>query len=123
MVAGSLTFGALKIGYVAEEIKKTGRTKQKNFYVSAKQSFGAHAVVGTLGNSKDGDPVGQAQPDIDTFSIAYEYRFSRRTSAHLMYAKVDNNSAGVRNFPLLPVPGITAGSDPQGMSFGILHTF
>ena len=57
MVAGSLTFGALKIGYVAEEIKKTGRTKQKNFYVSAKQSFGAHAVVGTLGNSKDGDQM------------------------------------------------------------------
>ena len=123
MVAGSLTFGNLKIGYVAEEIKKTGRTKQKNYYVSAKQSFGSHAVVGTFGKSKDGDPLGQAQAKVDTFSIAYEYRFSRRTSAHLMYAKVENNGVGVRNFPLLPLPGLTAGSDPQGMSLGILHTF
>lgn len=123
MVAGSLTLGAFKLGYVAEEIKKTGRTKQKNFYLSGKQSFGSHAVVGTIGNSKDGDLVGRAQPETDTFSIAYEYRFSRRTSAHLMYAKIDNNSVGVRNFPLLVVPGTGPGSDPQGVSFGILHTF
>lgn len=123
MVAGSLTFGGFKLGFVGEEIKKTGRTKQKNYYVSGKQAFGQHAVVGTIGKSKDGDQTGRAQPDTDTFSIAYEYRFSRRTSAHLMYAKIDNNSAGVRNFPLLPVPGIAAGSDPQGVSFGILHTF
>jgi predicted porin len=123
MVAGSFTFGSLKIGGVAEEIKKTGRTKQKNFYISAKQAFGSHAIVGTLGKSKDGDVVGRAQPESDTYSIAYEYRFSRRTSAHLMYAQIDNNSVGVRNFPLIPIPGITAGSDPRGVSLGILHTF
>lgn len=124
MVAGSLTFGSFKLGFVGEEIKKTGRTKQKNFYVSGKQSFGSHAIVATLGNSKDGDATGAAaQPESDIFSIAYEYRFSRRTSMHVMYAKIDNNEAGVRNFPLLPVPGLTAGSDPQGVSFGILHTF
>lgn len=123
MVAGALTLGALKIGAVAEEIKKTGRTKQKNWYLSAKQSFGNHALVGTLGNSKDGELNGRAQPESDTYSIAWEYRFSRRTSTHLMYAKVDNNAVGVRNFPLLPVPGIGAGSDPQGFSFGLLHTF
>ena len=123
MVAGSLTFGALKIGYVAEQIKKTGRTKQKNFYLSAKQAFGSHAIVGTLGRSKDGDPAGQPQPKTDTFSVAYEYRFSRRTSGHLMYAQIDNNSVGVRNFPLLLIPGITPGSDPRGVSLGLLHTF
>ena len=123
MVAGSLTFGGFKLGYVLEEIKKTGRTKQKNWYLSAKQSFGGHAIVGTLGNSKDGDPTGRAQPESDTFSIAYEYRFSRRTSVHVMYAAIDNNGAAVRNFPLLPLPNLTAGSDPRGASVGILHVF
>lgn len=123
MVAGSLTFGGFKLGYVAEEIKKTGRTKQKNYYVSGKQTFGSHAIVGTLGNSEGGDLNGRPQPESDTMSIAYEYRFTRRTSAHLMFARVDNNSVGVRNFPLLPVPGTTAGSDPQGISFGVLHLF
>lgn len=123
MIVGAFTFGSLKIAAVGEEIKKTGRTKQKNWYVSAKQSFGSHALVGTLGNSKDGDLAGRAQPETDTYSIAYEYRFTRRTSVHLMYAKVDNNDVGVRNFPLLPVPNVGPGSDPHGFSFGILHTF
>lgn len=123
MLAGSLTFGGLKIGYVAEEIRKTGRTKQKNYYVSLKQSIGSHAVVGTLGRSRDGDPVGRAQPESDIFSIAYEYRFSRRTSAHVMYAQIDNNRVATRNFPLLPIPGVGPGADPRGLSLGILHTF
>lgn len=123
MVAGSLTFGSFKLGYVAEEIKKTGRTKQKSYYVSAKQSFGSHAIVGTIGLSKDGDLVGRAQPESDTFSLAYEYRFSRRTSAHVMYAQIDNNAVAVRNFPLIPIPNLTAGSDPRGVSLGILHLF
>ena len=123
MVAGALTFGGLKVGYVAEEIKKTGRTKQKNYFLSAKQRFGSHAVVGTIGKSKDGDQVGRAQPKTDVFTIAYEYTFSRRTSAHIMYADIDNNAAGSRNFPLIPLPGVVAGSDPRGVSLGILHTF
>lgn len=123
MVAGSLTFGRFKLGYVAEEIKKTGRDKQKNYYMSAKQTFGSHAAVATIGKSEGGDLIGRAQPESDTFSLAYEYRFSRRTSAHMMYAQVDNNSVAVRNFPLIPIPNLTAGSDPRGISLGILHTF
>ena len=123
MVAGSLTFGSLKIGYVAEQIRKSGRTKQKNYYLSAKQAFGSHALVGTVGRSRDGDVVGRVQPESETFSVAYEYRFSRRTSVHLMYAQIDNNSVAVRNFPLLVVPGVTPGADPRGVSMGILHTF
>lgn len=123
MAAGALTFGSFKLGFVAEEIKKTGRTKQKNFYVSAKQNFGGHAIVGTVGKSKDGGLNRTAQPDSEIFSIAYEYRFSKRTAVHAMYAKIDNNSVGVRNFPLLPLPGLTPGSDPQGISLGILHVF
>lgn len=123
MVAGSLTFGSFKLGYVAEQIKKTGRDKMKNYYVSAKQSFGSHALVGTIGTSEGGDPVGRVQPESDTFSLAYEYRFSRRTSAHVMYAQIDNNEVAVRNFPLIPIPNLTAGSDPRGVSLGILHIF
>lgn len=123
MIAGSVTLASLKIGFVAEEIKKTGRTKQKNYYLSAKQAFGSHAIVATLGKSEDGDAVGRAQPETETYSIAYEYRFSRRTSVHVMYALIENNNAGVRNFPLLPIPGPTPGWDPRGVSLGILHTF
>lgn len=122
-IVGAVTIGSLKIAGVAEEIKKTGRTKQKNFYASAKQRFGKHAIVGTVGTSKDGGANGAAQPESDTFSLAYEYTFSRRTSMHVMYAKVDNNAVGTKNFTLQPVPNTTPGSDPQGFSFGILHTF
>lgn len=123
MVAGSVTFGNTKLGYVAEEIKKTGRTKQKNWYLSAKHTFGSGAVVGTIGNSRDGDLVGRVQPKSDTLSLAYEYRFSRRTSGHIMYARVENNDVAVRNFPLIPLPSLGAGSDPRGISIGLLHLF
>lgn len=121
----SFKFGSTKIAGVAERIEKTGRANQDNLYVSLVQSFGRHDIVGTAGQKKGGQANGAAgpEPKADAMSIGYRYNFTKRTQVHLLYAKIKNNSTSAQNFPLLQVPGVVNGSDPEGVSFGILHVF
>lgn len=121
----ALTFGATKIGGIIERIEKTGRADRDNFYVSLVQSFGKHAIIGTAGQTKGGQANGAAgpEPKADSFSLGYRYTFSRRTQINLLYAQIKNNSTSAQNFPLQPVPGVSNGSDPEGVSFGITHLF
>lgn len=125
MLVGSFSFGKTKIGYIAEQIKKTGRTKQKNYYLSIDQTlYGPHALVATVGRSRDGDPVSQAvQPETKTYSAAYRYTFSKRTMVYAMYAAINNNSVGTKNFPYYAIPGTGPGSDPRGYAIGMRHLF
>ena len=125
MGVGTIGFGNTKLGLIVEQIKKTDRTKQKNYYVSVDHTFfGPHALVATYGRSKDGAPKSDAvQPETKAYSVAYRYTFSKRTMAYTQYAKIDNNSAGTKNFPYYPVPGTAAGSDPRGFAIGMRHVF
>lgn len=124
MVVAAFTFGSTKLAGIVEKIKKSGRTDRKNYYVSVVQRFGSHALVGTVGQTKGDAASGTAaQPKADAASLGYAYTFSKRTQGHLMYSRITNNAASTQNWPLLPVPGLTAGADPRGLSIGLLHTF
>lgn len=63
------------------------------------------------------------QPETKAYSAAYRYTFSKRTMWYTQYAKIDNNSAGTKNFPYYPVPGTAPGSDPRGFAIGMRHLF
>jgi len=51
-------------------------------------------------------------------SVVYRYTVSKRTMWYTQYAKIDNNSAGAKNFPYYPVPGTAPGSDRGGFASG-----
>lgn len=125
MAVVALTFGATKIAGIVEKIEKTGRRDRDNFYVSLVQSFGKHALIGTFGRTEGGhlNTAAGPEPKADAASIGYRYSFTKRTQMNVLYAKIKNNSTSAQNFPLLPVPGVGNGSDPEGVSFGIVHVF
>ena len=121
----SFKFGGTKISGIVERIEKTGRANRENFYVSLVQSIGKHDIIGTAGQTKGGQANGAAgsEPKADAVSIGYRYNFTKRTQMNLLYAKIKNNATSAQNFPLLPVPGVGNGSDPEGVSLGLVHVF
>jgi hypothetical protein len=125
MSAGSVTFGKTMLGFIVERIEKTNRTKPKSYYVSVDHAFfGPNVVAATYGQSNDGALQSDAvQPETKAYSVAYRYTFSKRTMWCTQYAKIDNNSAGTKNFPYYPVPGTAPGSDPRGFAIGMRHLF
>ena len=122
-LGGSFSFGAFKLGGQYQEIKKTGTTKMKNWMANGVFTFGNNQLILQYMNSKDGGPNGAAtQPDCDNASIGWQYNFTRRTFVLAQYTKVDNNETANCNFGANRL-AISAGQDPQGVSFGIRHVF
>ena len=121
-LGGSVTFGPVKIGAQGQEFKKTGRTKQKSYMVNGTFTAGNNQFIAQFMNSKDGQANGAAAPKCDSWSVAYKYNFSRRTSFIGSYVKVDNNSNATCNFGSNTLT-IAAGQDPQGAYVGFLHNF
>jgi predicted porin len=120
-IGGSVAFGPVKIGGTAQEYKKTGRTKKKSYLANAVFTAGNNQFIYQYQQSKDGAANSAAtQPDCDSNTIGYQYNFSRRTFVQALFTKVDNNDAGNCGASQF---GITAGQDPQGVSFGIRHVF
>lgn len=127
-LGGSFAFGPVKLGGYAQEFKKTNRTKKKSYLANAVWTLGNHQFIYQYQQSKDGGATtaGTVQPDCDANAIGWQYNFSRRTMVLALYSKADNNEAancgsqvsgGGAGAVLAP------GLDPQGVSFGIRHTF
>jgi predicted porin len=122
-LGGSVSFGPVKIGGQAQEIKKTDRAKQKNWMGNVVFTFGNNQIMYQYMQSKDGAlNTAATQPDCDSNSLGYQYNFSRRTFFLAQYTKVDNNDASACNFGANRL-AISAGQDPQGVSVGIRHVF
>jgi predicted porin len=122
-MGGSFSFGAIKLGGQYQEIKKTGRTKAKNWMANIVWTFGNNQLIAQYMNSKDGGSNGAAaQPDCDSASVGYQYNFTRRTFFIAQYVKVDNNEASACNFGANRLT-IANGQDPQGIAVGLRHVF
>jgi predicted porin len=123
-LGGSYAFGPIKIGGTYQEYRKTGRTKKKSLLGNAVWTVGNSQFIYQYQQAEDGGVSSAAsQPECDTNTLAWQYNFSRRTFTQLLYTKVDNNAAancGTVGGSMIPGP---AGSDPQGVSFGIRHIF
>jgi len=120
---GTLAFGPVKFGGQYQEIKKTDRSKQKNWMGVVVFTFGNNQIAYSYMQSKDGALSSAAtQPDCDSNNIGYQYNFSRRTFFLAQYTKVDNNDAASCNFGANRLTA-AAGQDPQGVSVGIRHIF
>ena len=123
-LGGTYAFGPIKIGGTWQEYKKTGRTKRESWLANIVWTLGNNQIIGQYQAQEDGGLTSAAsQPECDAATIAWQYNFSRRTFTQLLYTKVDNNaSANCGTVGGSMIPG-GAGSDPQGISFGIRHIF
>ena len=122
-IGGSYAFGPIKIGGNWQEYKKTGRTKKNSWLANVVWTLGNNQIIGQYQAAEDGGVNGAAQPECDAGTIGWQYNFSRRTFTQLLYTKVDNNAvANCGTVGGSMIPG-GAGSDPQGISFGIRHVF
>jgi len=123
-IGGTWAFGPVKIGGHWQEYKKTGRTKKNSYLANVVWTLGKSQLIYQYQQAEDGGLNGAAtQPECDQNSIAWQYNFSRRTFTQLIYSKTDNNAAANCAAGPYSATVVPAGSDPQGISFGVRHVF
>ena len=125
----SFSFGAFKVGGLYGEYKRNptsgaGFEKRKSWLANVVFTFGNNQVMYQFQNSKGGQRNTAAAPECDVNALGYQYNFTRRTFFHAIYSKVDNNDvANCGNAGTAYGNVATVGSDPQGISLGLLHVF
>jgi len=77
--------------------------------IQAGYSFGNNMVKAMYGvSSTDYDIAGVDEQDRDTWALAFDHSFSKRTSAYVLYTQVDDD---------------VDAEDWSGFSFGMIHSF
>jgi predicted porin len=123
-LAGTFTFGPVKIGALAQKIKSSGRTDRKATQLSMVYTSGKSEFIATGGRNKDGGlSTAATQPETKVWGLGYNYNFTRRTTFMARIADVKNNAAGVQNLNGSQLPAISADADPKGFGVGFRHTF
>ncbi len=141
-LAAAYTMGAVKVGgmYVDRKWEQTdGEIKKKSAAIGVEWNIAGphnlHVNYNWLDDSKGNSAIainptsagGIAAPGAETgaqsFSIAYQYNFSKRTSAKLGYARMDNdrNSRAARIGTAASV--LTAGDDQDAVALVVKHRF
>lgn len=121
-VGGTYAFGPIKVGVVAERIKKSDRTDQKPWLAN---------IVYTMGNNQfsyqyetlDGGLAPGVNVDCDVNVVGWQYNFTKRTFLLAQYARIKNNAVTNCGSNTFAIPGMAAGQDPKGFSLGLSHTF
>ncbi len=127
---GTFTFGPVKVGGMYHKIKRTGfgatsYDDQKSWVANITWTMGNNELIWQHGDNKAGGVSGTAQPSCKNDSVGWRYNFSKRTTAYLQYAKIDNNDTGTCNSGTYPGPLTTriAGQDIKAMQFGMAMNF
>ena len=132
LIGGTYTFGAVKVGltYADAEIE-TGvgaSTERKSWNLAADWSLGGPHKV-RFGYSDAGDAKtnagGGANTGAKLWQVGYHHALSKRTSASLSYARINNDSAGTYSFTGAPqgAANIQPGDDGGVFVLGLVHTF
>ena len=130
-VFGSAVVGPFKFTALYEQITRnspvvTSIPKQKAYLVSGTYNVGKGAFVAQYMQAKDAIaqlPNNPTRNKIQNFSIGYQYNFSKRTQAHVLYTETFNNYGTRGNFGFINTLPITSGQDVKGVSVGIRHLF
>ena len=141
-LAAAYTMGSVKVGgmYVDRKWEQTdGEIKKKSAAIGVEWNIAGphnlHVNYNWLGDSKGNSAIainptaagGIAAPGADTgaqsFSIAYQYNFSKRTTAKLGYVRMDNdrNSRAARIGTAASV--LTPGDDQDAFALVVKHRF
>lgn len=129
---GSYKWGGFMIGLAWDKSRiKTGgvgdTSRRTVWSLPASYSWGAHSIHGHYTRAGD-DKVMVGDEKAKMFALSYAYDLSKRTSAAITYARINNNSGATYNFftnvglgaANLAVP---AGADPRLWSVTLRHQF
>jgi predicted porin len=130
-VFGSAVVGPFKFTALYEQITKNSPVvfnipKEKAFLLSGTYNVGKGAFVAQYMQAKDAVAQPANNPThnkIQNFSVGYQYNFTKRTQANVLYTETFNNYGANGNFGANKVAGLTSGQDVKGVSFGIRHLF
>ena len=132
LIGGSYSFGAVKVGlsYADAEIE-TGvgaSTERKSWNLAADWKLsGPHSVK--LGYSRAGDAKtsagGGANTGAKLIQVGYNHALSKRTTAGVAYARINNDSAGTYSFTGVTQGGanVFPGDDGGVFVLSLVHTF
>ena len=134
-VGGTYTFGAAKIGvsYISAEVKTATTTAERNSWnLALDYKITAPGTI-RVGYSKAGDAetttiatgvVTGQNTGAAIWQVGYNHAMSKRTTASLGYARMDNKSAGTYSLTGVTSDAIiTPGSDANVIMLGMNHTF
>jgi GBP family porin len=119
LLVGAYDFGFAKFtAYYDQEDRLTGTAKMKVYGLSAAVPFGSTTLAlgaaqakNVLGSTASGD-------DANLFTVQLTHNLSKRTALYAHFTAVDNDSAASLGFN-----SPTAGSNSNGVQFGVRHRF
>lgn len=111
--------------------------KRNAWFLSGKQSFGAHEIVASYMNNGDNKVSGIGgsfgNTGAQALSLRYGYTLSKRTQAYAIYTQIRNEANAVYDTNGIDavVPGgtgggvgvVASGADPRVIGVGVRHTF
>ncbi len=122
------TIGGTKIGLVYEDLKddvSDSKNTRKAFSFAVSQKLGDETIKLAYGKADDGkDP--NTKTGATLTAVGVDHSFSKRTTAYLLYAKMNNNDDATYGLGQSGAGGAytpKAGEKPSVVSFGINHSF
>jgi predicted porin len=129
---GSYSWGGLKVGLAWDKSRiHTGgggdTSKRSAWSIPVSYTWGAHSINAHYDRAGD-DKVLAGDEKARMFAISYAYDLSKRTSAALTYARINNNSGATYNFFTNVGLGLAgaapaAGVDPRLWAVTLRHQF
>jgi predicted porin len=129
---GSYAWGGLKIGLAWDKSRirtgGAGDTSRRTVWsLPVSYSWGAHSIHAHYDRAGD-DKIMAGDEKARMFALSYAYDLSKRTSASLTYARINNNSGAVYNFFTNVGLGLAgaapaAGADPRLWAVTLRHQF
>jgi predicted porin len=120
-----------KLGAVYETLKydssTSGDLKRNGYWFSVDQAIGANQALWlTYGLAQDftgSNTQAVSNSGAKMLSLAYDYKFSKRTDAYALYTKIDNEPNALYDFGNVSYTGVTKGADLTGFGLGLIHRF
>jgi predicted porin len=120
-----------KLGLIYEKLNyesaRSGDLKRDGLWFSVDQPIASNQALWlTYGKAKEfsGSNV-QATKNSGAkmLSMAYDYKFSKRTDAYVFYTKIDNEANAFYDFGNISYTGVPKGGDLSGFGLGVIHRF
>ncbi|MBU1691327.1 MAG: porin [Gammaproteobacteria bacterium] len=123
---------AFKLGLVWEKISASNATlgatvERKGWSLPVSYTMGANAINFTYG--KAGSTTNTTDNGAKMYALGLNHSLSKRTSAYVVYAKMDNDTNGAYALGLAgtghgqTVTPVGTGADVSSLSVGMKHTF
>jgi predicted porin len=119
LAVAAYDFGFAKFtGYYDQEDKLPGTAKMKVYGVSAAFPFGATTLAVGAAQAKNVTGSTASDDDANLFTVQLTHNLSKRTALYAHFTAVDNDASSALGFN-----GPTAGSNSNGVQFGLRHRF